>query len=310
MEERLKEFIYFLLKIILIIFSPPLMIGIINRVKAIWAGKYGQSILQPFYDIIKLLRKKTIRSNTSSFVTTFALPLQFVSNLIALLLIPFGKIKPFISFEGDFFFFIGLLGLSTFCQIIMAMESAGSFQGMGASREINFSIFIEPAIILLFSSMIFYTKSYSMNKMLMEFGFLSLEKIMVGVILGISFFLLILIEGKRIPIDDPATHLELTMIHEAMILDLSGKDLAIAIYSGYLRIFIFSLITSNIFIPTFISTNLSILFLILIIMFISIVVGAIESLFPRVRMNHIPDFMLLVLSLSVIIIALMFTMNT
>jgi formate hydrogenlyase subunit 4 len=146
--------------------------------------------------------------------------------------------------------------------------------------------------------------------MLMEFGFLSLEKIMVGIILGISFFLLILIEGKRIPIDDPNTHLELTMIHEAMILDLSGKDLAIAIYSGYLKIFIFSLITSNIFIPTFISTNLSILFLILIIIFIAILIGAIESLFPRVRMNHIPDFMLLVLSLSVIIIALMFTMNT
>lgn len=306
----MKNLIYILLKIILIIFFPPLIIGIINRVKAIWAGKFGQSILQPFFDIIKLLRKKTIRSDSSSFITAFALPLQLVSIITAVSIIPFGKIKPFISFEGDFFFFIGLLGISTFCQIIIAMESAGSFQGMGASREINFSIFVEPAIILLFGSMIFYTKSYSLNRMLMEFGFLSLEKIMVGIILGISFFLLILIEGKRIPIDDPNTHLELTMIHEAMILDLSGKDLAIAIYSGYLKIFIFSLITSNIFIPTFISNNLSILFLILIIIFIAILIGAIESLFPRVRMNHIPDFMLLVLSLSVIIIALMFTMNT
>ncbi|MEJ5273523.1 MAG: NADH-quinone oxidoreductase subunit H, partial [Spirochaetota bacterium] len=175
---------------------------------------------------------------------------------------------------------------------------------------INFSIFVEPAILLLFASMIFYTKSYSLNKMFVEFAFLSLEKIMVGIILGVSFFLIILIEGKRIPIDDPSTHLELTMIHEAMILDLSGKDLAISLYSGYLKIFIFSLITANIFIPSFISIELSILLLISIVLFIAILIGLIESLFPRVRMSHIPDFMLLILSLSVIIVALMFTMNT
>jgi len=306
----LKGIIFSLIKIFLIIFLPPLMIGIINRVKTTWAGKYGQSIFQPFYDIIKLIKKSIIRSTSSSFILKIALVLQFISTIFALLLIPFGKIKPFIYFEGDFFLFIGLLGLSTLSQIIIAMESAGSFQGMGASREINFSIFVEPAILLLFASMIFYTKSYTLNKMFVEFAFLSLEKIMVGIILGVSFFLIILIEGKRIPIDDPATHLELTMIHEAMILDLSGKDLAISLYSGYLKIFIFSLITANIFIPSFISIELSILLLISIVLFIAILIGFIESLFPRVRMSHIPDFMLLVLSLSVIIVALMFTMNT
>lgn len=306
----MKDFFFILLKLFFIILIPPLIIGIINRVKALWAGKFGQSILQPFYDIIKLFKKETIRSSSGSFISQLAISIQLISVVLAVLLIPFGKFSSIISFNGDFFFFIGLLGLSTISQIIIAMESGGAFQGMGASREINFSIFVEPALLIIFGSMIFYTKNYSLNKMFMHFSFSSLEKTMIGLLLGISFFLIILIEGKRIPIDDPSTHLELTMIHEAMILDLSGKDLLIVMYSGYLKIFIFASLVANIFILSFFSKVLSIFLYLGIIFFISILIGLIESLFPRVRMSHVPDFMLLVLSLSIIIIAVMFTMNT
>ncbi|MFN3411130.1 MAG: respiratory chain complex I subunit 1 family protein [Exilispira sp.] len=306
----MKYFIFIILKILFLIFLPPLIIGLINRVKAIWAGKRGQSILQPFFDMLKLLKKQTIRSNYSSILTSIAIPLQLISMLTASMLIPFGKFSSIISFSGDFFLFIGLLSLSTFCQIIIAMESSGAFQGMGASRDINFSIFVEPALITVFGSMIFYTKNYSLTKMFIHFSFTSIEKTMIGILFGISFFLILLIEGKRIPVDDPATHLELTMIHEAMLLDLSGKDLVFVLYSGYLRIFIFATLIANIFIPAFISIEISVLIFLFIILLISILIGFIESLFPRVRMSHVPDFMLLVLSLSIIIVAIMFTMNT
>ncbi len=285
------------------------MIGIINRVKTSWAGKFGQSIFQPFYDILKLLKKEVVRSNSSSFISTIVIPMQVISILFVLFMLPFGKIPAFVSFKGDFFLFLALLGLSTICQVLIAMESAGSFEGMGASREINFSIFVEPALMLLFVSLVFYTKQFSLNNILFEFSFSSIEKSMVGILIGASFFIIILIEGKRIPIDDPTTHLELTMIHEAMILDLSSKDLAFSIYFSYLKIFAFSTITANIFIPSYLSPMISIILFILIIFIISVLIGLIESLFPRVRMSHVPDFMLLVLSVSVMIIAIIFTMN-
>lgn len=306
----MKELIYIFIKLIFIFFFPPLIIGIINKVKAVWAGKIGPSIFQPYFELIKLFKKQTIRSRSSSFLSYIAIVMQFITILFASFLVPFGKLSSLISFNGDFFLFIGLLGLVSLCQITIAMESAGAFQGMGASREINFSIFIEPALLIIFSSMIFYTKNYNLNKMFIHFAFTSLEKTMIGTLLGISFFLIMLIEGKRIPIDDPATHLELTMIHEAMILDLSGKDLLLVLYSSYLKIFIFASLVANIFISVNLPFNLSILIYILIILIISLIVGVIESIFPRVRMSHVPDFMLLVLSLSIIIIAVMFTMNT
>lgn len=305
----MKYFIFIILKLLFLILLPPLIIGLINRVKAIWAGRRGQNILQPFFDILKLLKKQTIRSSYSSLLSSIAIPLQLISMLTASMLIPFGKFSSIVSFSGDFFLFIVLLGLSTFCQIIIAMESSGAFQGMGASRDINFSIFVEPALLIVFGSMIFYTKNYSLNKMFIHFSFTSIEKTMIGLLFGISFFLILLIEGKRIPVDDPATHLELTMIHEAMLLDLSGKDLVFVLYSAYLRIFIFATLIANIFIPAFISIELSVLIFLFIILLISILIGFIESLFPRVRMSYVPDFMLLVLSLSIIIVAIMFTMN-
>lgn len=302
--------LYILIKFIFIVLFPPLIIGIINRIKSVWAGRYGQSIFQPYFEILKLFKKQTIRSNSSSFLSSITIIGQFITIMFASFLVPFGKLPSLISFNGDFFLFIGLLGIANFCQITIAMESAGAFQGMGASREINFSVFIEPALLLIFSSMIFYTKNYNLNKMLIHYSFTSLEKSMIGILLGISFFLIMIIEGKRIPIDDPATHLELTMIHEAMILDLSGKDLLLALYSSYLKIFIFASLVANIFISPYLPFNLSILLYIIIILIISVIVGIIESLFPRVRMSHVPDFMLLILSLSIIIIAVMFTMNT
>ncbi len=298
-----------IIKIVIIIIFPPLMIGLINRIKELWAGKYGQSIFQPFYDIIKLIKKKTVRSTNTSFIFNFAISLQLFSNLFIIALLPFGNIRSMLSFDGDFFIFIGLLGLSTISQILIAMESSGSFEGMGASREINFSIFVEPALILLLASMIFFTKNISLNKILLEFSFNSFERSMIGILLGISFFLIILIEGKRIPIDDPTTHLELTMIHEAMLLDLSGKDLAISIYSSYLKIFIFSSFIANIFITPTLNPFYGILIFIIIILLISFLVGITESIFPRVRMSHVPDFMLLVFSISILIIAIIYTMN-
>lgn len=305
----MEEIIYLVIRFLIIFFIPPLLIGIINRIKAIWAGKFGQSIFQPFYDIYKLIGKETIRSNYSSFITTISLIMQFFSILFASLIIPFGKIPSLISFNGDFFFFVALITISNICQIFIAMESGGSFQGMGSSREINFSIFIEPALLLLFGSMIFYTRNYSMNKILLHFSFTSLERVMVGILLGISFFVIMLIEGKRIPIDDQTTHLELTMIHEAMLLDLSGKDLAISISSSYLKIFVFASLVSNIFIPSYISVVFSLLIFVFFIILSSVLIGLIESVFPRVRMSHVPDFMLLVLSISILIVSIIFTMN-
>lgn len=292
------------LNIIFLLIIPFLFIGIINKTKAFWAGRKGASILQPFYDFSKLLKKGEVISNTTSLIFSVAPSLTFASVIFAGLLVPIINHKAILSFEGSFIIFAYILALGKFFSLIGAMDTGSSFEGMGASREASFSTLVEPAFFIIMGSIIAITGNYSFQSLSLilqagdGFGYL------IIVLSVVTLFIMMLIEGCRVPVDDPNTHLELTMIHEVMVLDNSGPDLAMLIYASAMKMTVFASLIANLIIPANLGLIYSVLLFAGIILVLAIITGTVESSFARLRMTHIFEFIFIMSSISLIILAL------
>lgn len=292
------------LNIVFLIVSPFVFIGIINKTKAFWGGRCGAPILQPFYDFIKLLQKGEVISTTTSFIFKIAPSITFSTILFAGLLIPIINHKCILSIDGSFIFFAYILALGKFFSLIAAMDTGSSFEGMGASREASFSTFIEPAFFIIMASTIALSGNYSFESLSLILQKTdSLQPLIISLAV-IALFIIVLIEGCRIPVDDPNTHLELTMIHEVMVLDNSGPDLALIIYGSAMKMIIFASLIANIIIPVSLGLFYSSLLFVAVIFFIAILIGTIESAFARFRMTHIFEFIFIISSISLIILSL------
>ena len=213
----------------LLLLMPSLMLGLIAKTKAFISGRRGPPVFQPLYDILKLLGKGTVYSETSGWAFRLGPVLSLSAVLMAASLVPlFGA--PLISFNGDAILFIYLLALGRFVTILAALDTGSSFEGMGASREAAFSSYAEPALILVFASLAIHSGSLSLSRMFSSGqGILPAPSILLA---GSGLLIVLLAENSRIPVDDPNTHLELTMIHEVMVLDHSGPDLAFILYGA------------------------------------------------------------------------------
>ena len=289
-----------MLSIILILFSGTFFTGIILRTKSIASGRKGPGIMQPVKDVIRLFRKGSVYSETTSIIFRIAPAIYFSSVIMACLVIPFGPYKGIVSFDGDFIFFAYILALGKFFSIISAMDTGSSFEGMGASREALFSMFAEPAFFILIGSFALLTGNTSFYDI---FSTLHLGSSITYTLGGLAAFVLVLIamiENSRMPVDDPKTHLELTMIHEVMILDNSGFDLGLILTSGYLKFAMYGAIIAGFFIGE-LSVPLAILMFLLIQALFAVIVGLIESFMARFRMNHNPQFILALSSVSFLI---------
>jgi formate hydrogenlyase subunit 4 len=289
-----------MLSILLILFCSIFFTGIIIRTKSIASGRKGPGIMQPVKDVIRLFRKGTIYSETSSIIFRIAPVIYFSSVLMACLVIPFGSVKGVVSFDGDFIFFAYILALGKFFSIISAMDTGSSFEGMGASREALYSMFVEPAFFILIGSFALLTGNTSFYKI---FSSLHLGSSITYTLGGLASFVLIMIamiENSRMPVDDPKTHLELTMIHEVMILDNSGFDLGLILTTGYLKFAMYGAIIAGFFIGG-LSLLWSIPLFILIQALFAAIVGLIESFMARFRMSHNPQFILALSSVSFLI---------
>ncbi len=286
------------LNIALLFFVPLFMIGLINRTKAIMAGRKGMPILQPWYDIIKLLKKGEVITSAGTIIFKVAPSVALAATLLATLCIPMINNQSILSFNGDFIVFAYLLGIAKFFQILGAMDTGSSFEGMGASREAVFSTFAEPALFLLLGTMCLLVGKTSfedifwLNRQGESWEWLLM---LVSVML---FLIMLLLETCRIPVDDPNTHLELTMIHEVMILDNSGPDLAYIHLTAALKMFIFSALIASAILPPALPFAEASLFFIAILAACAITVGLIESIIARFRMSHLPQFLFLMLSLA------------
>src|SRR3989304_4686381 len=227
-----------LLHIGIVIILSPLLLGIIGKTKAFFAGRWGAPLLQPYYDIGKLLRKGNVYSTTTTWIFQAAPIVSLAAVLVSSILIPMGGLKAPFSFWGDIILFAGLYALARFFIIIAALDTGSSFEGMGASREAAFSCLAEIVLFLDFIILALLSKKLILSEMIMR-NILSWELFGPVLLLVVaSYFLVLLTENARIPIDDPATHLELTMIHEVMVLDHSGWDLAYILYGAAIKLFV------------------------------------------------------------------------
>lgn len=296
-----------LISIIILLTVPFLFIGIINKVKAFWAGRKGASIIQPFYDFVRLIKKGIIVNNSASMIFQIAPTITFVSILFAGFLVPILGGTSIISFEGSFILFAYILGLGKFFSLVGAMDTGSSFEGMGASREACFSTIVEPAFFIILASIFALTGNYTFESISMILHKAGAYGVLIIVMAVFSLFIMLLVEGCRVPIDDPNTHLELTMIHEAMILDNSGVDLGLILYGSAMKMIIFASLIANILIPLNLSILTSSLLYIGIILILAIIIGTIESSVARLRMSHVFEFIFIMSSLSLVVLALVAT---
>lgn len=279
-----------LIHLLLLFIMPPLLFGVINKTKAWFGGRVGMPLLQPYYDIIKLLRKGMVFSSTTTWIFRAGPVITLVSLFIAGLLIPIGRFNAPVSFTGDLILFAYLFGLSRFFTTAAALDTGSSFEGMGSAREVTFACFSEPALFFAFLVLVKMSGSFSLSEMLhAPLTTLSVDIAAPLVLIAIGLFIVLLAECCRIPVDDPNTHLELTMIHEVMVLDHSGPLFGIISYASALKLFILSTVLIHIVAPFQISNVwLNWPLFICEITGLAFVIGVIESIMARLQMRHVP----------------------
>jgi len=289
-----------MLSVILIILAATFFTGVIIRVKSLSSGRKGPGIFQPVKDVVRLFKKGVVTSETTSFVFQIAPTIYFASVVMAMLVVPFGQSKGVVSFEGDFIFFAYVLALGKFFNIISAMDTGSSFEGMGASREALYSMFAEPAFFILMGSLALLTGHTSFQEMFAALHIGSYISYALAILGTFVLMMVSMIENSRMPIDDPKTHLELTMVHEVMILDNSGFDLGLILTAGYLKFALYGALVVNLFIGVF-PYEYSIPMFFIIQVVLASGVGLIESFMARFRMSHNAQFIFVLTSVSLLI---------
>ncbi|MEW5849194.1 MAG: NADH-quinone oxidoreductase subunit H [Myxococcota bacterium] len=274
-----------------ILLLPILLSGVITRTKAIWAGRKGPSLWQTAPDLLRLLRKQPVYSTATSWMFRAAPVVVLAATLLCALMVPWvpGLHGP--GFEYDFVAFAYLAGLARMAMVLGALDTASSFEGMGASREATLATVAEPAFFLALGTLAAMSGHTSFQTLLVPETPTTLN-VTLRVLAALALFLLLQLECGRIPVDDPTTHLELTMIHEVMILDHSGPDLAALMYAAALKLFIFAGLIAGLLNPwSWESAPLPAALASLVgIGAVAVAVGLVESLVARIRIRFIPHY--------------------
>jgi formate hydrogenlyase subunit 4 len=295
-----------LVNILLPLILAPLLPGIINRTKAVMAGRKGQPLFQLYYDLWKLLRKGAVYSRTTSWVFRAGPMVALAAVLTALVIVPLGGSSAPLHFAGDLILLAYLMGLARFFIVLAALDTGSAFEGMGASREVTFAALAEPAFLLGLAALAKLTGSLSLTDILggltwQIWSFGAPELAMVAAAVLIVF----LTENSRIPVDDPNTHLELTMIHEVMVLDHSGPDFAFILYGSAMKMWILGAILVQIVLPGTGAVSPAHLGVSLAGMIgLAVLVGMVESVMARLRMVRVPQLLLTACAFSVLAIIL------
>lgn len=283
-----------LLHALLALCLAPLLLGIVGQTKAWFAGRNGRPLLQPYYDLGKLLRKGAVYSRTTTWIFRVAPVVSVAVGLGVVLIVPMGAPRGVLFFSGDLILFAYLLGLARFFVVLAALDAGSSFEGMGASREAAFSALAEPALLLGLVTVGKRTGSFCLSSMFHSvtpdlWSSAGPELALVVVTLAV----ILLAENSRIPFDDPNTHLELTMIHEVMVLDHGGPDLAAILYGSALKLWVFAALVVGIAVP--VRTGIiwldSLDFLIGMVG-VAVGVGVVESTMARLRLMRLPQLLI------------------
>lgn len=272
----------------------PIAQGLVARIKSVVAGRSGPPLLQPWRDLAKLLGKGAVYSDTTTLLFRAGPVVSLAGVLGALLLLPsLGQTAP-VAFAGDLVVLVLLLAAVRFATVLAALDTGSSFEGMGASRETTFSVLVEPALLLCLATLARGTESLSLSEMAgPQAGHAWLVMGASRALLLASLFVLLLAENSRVPVDDPNTHLELTMIHEVMVLDHSGPDLAFFEYAAALKLWLFAVLLVGIAFPAGTGSSLVDAAIFLAgIGFVCVAVGLLESTMARLQLPRVPQLLL------------------
>lgn len=289
-----------LIHIVLLLVMPPLLLGVIGKTKALFAGRVGPPVLQPYHDLIKLFKKGSVFSTTTTWVFRAGPVVGLATALLAGMLIPFGGHSAPMSFSGDMILFAYLFALGRFFTASAALDTGSAFEGMGSAREVTFSCLAEPALFFGFLVLAKISSSLTLTTMLdgtfpLGAGVAAPSLVLVAA----SLFIVLLVENSRIPFDDPNTHLELTMIHEVMVLDHSGPAFGMILYGASIKLFVLGAFLLRVVAPfeggnpwtdwgVFMGGMLM----------LAVVIGVVESVMARFRMVFVPTFLVAACLLS------------
>ena len=286
--------INYVLTTLLIFFISPFLVGFIKSFKMYMLFKKPLSPFQPYIDFIKLIKKEVIYSKEASVISRISPFLVLAPIIVVIFLLPpIYKGSFYISFM-DAFTITGLLSLSTFFLMLLGLDSASSFGGIGSSREAFISALVEPAMILTIFAVSLMAKSIGLGEAALNLSNHFPTKHAASFILaGIAFFILLIAENGRIPVDNPETHLELTMVHEAMILDTTGPNLALIEMASALKFGIFATIFATLFLPfgSNLCWCLAVLVFIFKLILVSLIVGWIEINTAKLRLFKVPNLL-------------------
>jgi formate hydrogenlyase subunit 4 len=298
-----------LLHLALILVAPPLLAGLVAKTKALLTGRRGAPLLQPYFDLAKLVRKGAVYSRTTTWVFRVSPVVALGSTLVAALLVPLGPLPAPLAFWGDLILFGYLLALGRYFMVLAALDTGSSFEGMAASREASFSALAEPALFLGLVVLGLNAASLSLTESMWAVSPAAWKSLGPAPLLVLmSLFVVLLAENARVPVDDPATHLELTMIHEGLILDHSGPDLAYLVYASHLKLFLFATLVGKLALPFGMGRGWEGVAITLAgIALVGVVVGIVESTTARVRLARVPLLLVAAVVLAVVGLAIFLT---
>lgn len=285
--------IYVALHGALLLAFPPLLLGVIQKTKAFFAGRKGPPLLQPYRDLARLMRKGVVFSTTTTWVFRAAPLVSLAAVLLAGLLVPLGSFPAPLRFEGDLVLFAYLFGLARFFTTAAALDTGSAFEGMGASREVTFACLSEPALFFGFLALARLSGTFSLTDMLHAPGGTSLAGSAASLVLvAVGLFVVLLAENCRVPVDDPNTHLELTMIHEVMVLDHSGPLLGAILYGAAVKFFVLGALVLHVALP-FRSGHPAVDGIAFAggMAGLAVAVGVVESVMARLQMRHVPTLL-------------------
>ena len=276
--------------VLLALTLPPLLLGTIGKTKALFAGRIGPPLLQPYYDLIKLFQKGSVFGTTTTWMFRAGPVVGLATSALTVLFIPLVNGTAPISFTGDLILLAYLLALGRFFTASAALDTGSSFEGMGAAREVTFACLAEPALFLGLLVLAKLSGSLQLSGMLGNS--LAAHWATSGAALALvllSWFIVLLAENARIPFDDPNTHLELTMIHEVMILDHSGPAYGMILYGAALKLFVFTALIVRLACPVATGSPwLDWPIFVVAILAVAVVIGIAESTMARLRLIHVP----------------------
>jgi len=301
-------------QLFLVLASAPLISGIIKKTKARFQRRRGASVVQPYFDLAKLLRKEVVVSPVASWLFRITPYLVFASTLVIALLVPTVVTPVPLHWIGDIITVIYLFALGRFFVALVGLDTGSAFGGLGSSREMSIASIIEPAMMLAIFTAAVTAGSTNLSIIVARLSSTPVAMLNPAHLLAFSgLFIVTIAETGRVPVDNPATHLELTMIHEAMILEYSGRYLALIEWASQMKLMVFLALLSNMFFPVGIATTWSPWALLVgsaaffcKIIVLAVIVAVVESTNAKLRLFRVPEFLMVAFILSFLALILFF----